>query len=268
MAQDVSGIRFEVIADPATLPETEILRLIEEFVELSGITTSYGDRTYLPAFDGWRRYYEQSGNRPSDYSTLALAYAGRALISLAAIKKRPPKEGTNPELLWVQLAITRPEYHGTGIAGAALMRVFDGRFVQSMREGYVIVRTPNPVVYEMVTRFIPIFREMGVEGRLYPVIKSPSEIEAIGGEERTTLAGLISEVCPGVPFDINTFVIRGYYSKYGALYKKYDFKCKNAAVNEYFSNHVKCEDQEGILIAVAYKPIAKDRMASGPAARA
>jgi hypothetical protein len=250
MSTDETPIRYRLIKQPRVLPEADIAKLTNEFIELSQLTTSYGDSTYLPARTGWTKYFHHEGARPHEYDRLSLAYRAERLISCAALKKQ--KLEGDSELIWLQLTITLPEYHGTGVAATTIMKMFDEEFLEGLNRGYVLVRTPNPIVFEMVRRFLPIFRQKGVAGTLYPVITPSGTLEPISRPEKEELCRLVARVSPGIPFDIDTFVIRGYYGQFGALYKAYDFYCKNKAVKDYFTTHLRCARQEGIVIVVKF----------------
>lgn len=246
-------IRYQVIKHPATLSEVEVARLTNELTELSRKTTSYGDGNYLPALTGWRKYYEYHGARPNDYSRLSLVYDRETLISCSAVKKLTLSDATNTDLIWLQLAMTLPKYQRSGIAATSLLKMLDDDFLSLLSQGYLVVRTPNPMVYEMVRRFLPIFAHKGLTGRLFPVIKCATAIEDISENEKVEIVEVLRRISPNSPFDTTTFVIGGYYKQFGALYKKYDFYCRNTDVREYFGKHLRCENQDGIAIVVKYQ---------------
>lgn len=255
-------IRYQLITHPAALPEAEIARLTNEFTELSRKTTSYGDGNYLPALVGWRKYYEYEGARPNDYTRLSLVYHGETLISCTAIKKLTLNDATNADLIWLQLAMTLPKYQRSVIAATSLLKMLDDNFLNLLSQGYLVVRTPNPMVYEMVRRFLPIFAHKGLTGRLFPVINRTATIEDISENEKTEIVEVLRRISPNTPFDATTFVIGGYYKQFGALYKKYDFYCRNTKVKDYFDKHLRCDNQDGIAIVVKYENHNK-RMAIG-----
>jgi hypothetical protein len=68
---------IEVLTNPESLPEERRQELITAFADLSAQTTGGEDwRSYRPAIDGWRKYYNAPGAGPQDYDRLVLIYDG------------------------------------------------------------------------------------------------------------------------------------------------------------------------------------------------
>jgi hypothetical protein len=247
-------IRFEVLTDPPGLPDERRRDLIDAFVELSARTTGGADwRSYQPAFDGWREYYNSPGARPQDFERLVLAYHGDMLIHFTAVARY---ELTPSEpLIFIRSGFTHNDYHGTGLLKAAIFTIFSPAWLQELAASSprvtLAIRTANPVVYEATRSLV---ERIGCQSpfafSMVPAILPGGKIAPVPDEVKELAKRTVAVVSPDSVFQPDTFVNKAYYKRYGALYKEAAFPCRNPATQEFFDRWIDYSNQDGILILV------------------
>jgi hypothetical protein len=234
--------------------------LLPRVVRLSALATGQGDLSYRPALEGWSRYYETPGDRLPDYHRISLVYANDELVSLAALKLIRTRGARPVDVIWLQLILTSPEYQRTAATVRALSQLLiDGEFQAPLQEGYLVARTPNPLVYEAATRLRDWINKRGqLEfSTVLPVIEQDGSLASVPIQHQGYLDEIVAMISQPEKFRRETFVVSGYYAAFGNLYKNYDFRCKSGAVREYFARHVRWETQDGLFLAAPFT--ARDR---------
>ena len=246
--------RFDVITDPPGLPDERRRELLDEFVELSARATGGADwRSYRPALDGWREYYNAPGARPQDFERIVLAYAGDMLIHFTAVARY---EITPAEpLIFIRSGFTHGDYHGTGLLKTAIFTIFSPAWLQELAGSYpkvtIAIRTANPVVYEATRNLIEYFGPQSpVAFSMVPEILPDAKIASVPDEIKDLAKRTVAIVSPESFFQPDTFVNKAYYKRYGALYKEPVFPCRNPATQEFFNRWIDHSNQDGILILV------------------
>jgi hypothetical protein len=248
------SFRFEIITDPPSLPAERHRELIDAFVELSARTTGGADwRSYRPALDGWREYYNAPGARPQDFERLVLAYDGDMLIHFTAVVRY---ELTPCEpLIFIRSGFTHNDYHGTGLLKTAVFTIFSPAWLQELAASSpkvtIAIRTANPVVYEAARNLVErIGSQSPVAFSMVPEILPGGKIAPVPDEVKELAQRTVAVVSPDSVFLPDTFVNKAYYKRYGALYKEAAFPCRNPATQEFFTRWIDYSNQDGILILV------------------
>lgn len=232
--------------------------LLRALVRVSALATSRGDLSYQPALEGWRRYYGTRGDRPQDYDRLSLVYANDELVSIAALKLLTTRLEAPVDVIWLQLILTAPEFQQTAatvraLSGLLLARDFQGR----LRGGYLVARTPNPLVYEATRRLRAwANRRSEIEfSSVLPAITAAGELAPVPDAHRAALNDIVGLISRPEKFNRDTFVVSGYYAAFGALYKDYTFACTSPEVRDYFARHVRWDTQDGLFFAVPFRRV-------------
>jgi hypothetical protein len=255
-----SALRGELIVSPSELSAERSAELTADIVRLSTLATSQGDLSYRPALEGWTRYYTTLGDRVQDYHRLSLIYAGQTAISIAALKLFRTKNDPQMDVIWLQLILTRPDFQNTAATVRALTQLLaDPSLLRQLGRGYLVARTPNPLVYEAARRMGTWIGKRGMfeVGAVLPTILPGAQLAPIPSEHAAHLQEIVGMISDPSKFKIETSVVAGYYAAFGDLYKNYDFRCRNAAVREYFARHVRWETQDGFFLAVPFDATAK-----------
>lgn len=248
------AFRIEVINDPPGLPEERQRELIESFIELSARTTGGADwRTYRPALDGWREYYNSPGARPQDFERLILIYDGDMFIHFTAVVRI---EHASEPLLFIRSGFTHNDYHGTGLLKTAILTIFSPIWLQELTDSYpkttIAIRTANPVVYEAARHLVEHLgsQSTAIEFSIFPEILPGGALAPVPQQIVDLAQRTVAIVSPGSTFLPELFVSKGYYKQFGPLYKESDFPCRNPATREFFERWVDHSNQDGILILV------------------
>jgi hypothetical protein len=250
------SLSCKVIARPTELGAEHVAELRRQMVELSVLATCQGELSYRPAVDGWSRYYTAPGNGPSDYARLSLVYANGDLVSLAALKLMKTRAEPSVDIIWLQLTLTAPEYQRTTATVRALSQLLiDPAFQGELHRGYLVVRTPNPLVYEAARRLRTWLNKRGILRfqLVIPTIQRDGSISPMPEEHKDKLNEIVSMISRPENFNPDTFVVSGYYRAFGELYKNYNFRCKNEEVRSYFARNVQCATQDGLFIAIHFE---------------
>jgi len=230
--------------------------LREQVIRLSALATSQGDLSYRPALEGWTRYYATPGDRPQDYHRLSLIYANDELVSLAALKLFKTQKEPQVDVIWLQLILTEPRYQRTAATARVLSQLLvDEDFQAGLTRGYMVARTPNPLVYDAARRLRAWINKRGMLefSRVLPVIEPNARLQPIPEQHRAHLNEIMSMISRPERFRSDTFVVSGYYEAFGPLYKAYEFRCKDEAIREYFARHVHWESQDGLFLAAPFQ---------------
>jgi hypothetical protein len=260
------GHRLELHTSPASLPEAKLLELIDAFVDLSARTTGGEDwRSYRPALDGWRQYYSSPGARPQDYDRLVLIYDEDLLIHFTGVIQL--MLAPSRPLVFIRSAMTLREYHGAGLLKSAILAVFSPRWLQelagSSEEVFFALRTANPIVYEATRNLVADYAPNPfLEFTMFPQISDGGGLAPMPDEIRAIAQRTVEMTSPGCQFLPETFVNKGYYKMYGALYKEPVFPCRNPVTQEYFNRVVDYSNQDGIIMLIRMRRRQPDAPAS------
>lgn len=246
-----NGYRVEVVSEPKKLSEERRKVLSQEFTDLS-VKASGGRNwsTYVPGKVGWADYYQTEGARPQDYDRMVLAYSGDQLAHFIALnvfwldEKHP--------ILWIHIAITDPVHQGAGILTMSSRALLTADWLKSVAPvTYAVFRTPNPVVYEAMKAFCLDHLNMGdLKVRAwYPEITEDSQLKTMPEEIRSLASTIARTLSPECPWDLEHFVIRGYFKKFGPLYSNdMQFPCRITGTRNYFAQNVHLQTQDGLLV--------------------
>ena len=248
------SFRIDVLTDLASLPEEKCKKLIDEFVELSYKTTGGTDwQSYQPAIEGWREYYNAVGARPQDYDQLLLIYDQDLLVHFTGVTRFNIEPSYR--LVWIRTAMTLKEYHGAGLLKTAILFVISPEWGRRFWDVYFVIRTANPIVYEATRNLMREYTaDSNLEISLYPQINKEGELDPVPGEIRDLAVLVTQRISPGCEFVPETFVNKGYFKSFGALYREPVFPCHNPATEQYFERVVDYSNQDGILILVRMQP--------------
>lgn len=254
MNPTAESYRLEVLTETASLPVSRRQELIDAFVELSARTTGGEDwRSYRPALEGWREYYNAPGARPQDYDRLVLIYDGDQLIHFAGVVEL--ELAPSRPLIFIRSAMTLKEYHGAGLLKSSILTIFSPSWLQSLarsaEEVFFAIRTANPIVYEATRTLLSgLTSHPELEFSLFPEIRDGGRLAPVPEEIRDIAIRTVEKTSPGCVFVPDTFVNKGYFKMYGALYKEPVFPCRNPATQQYFNQVVDYSNQDGILILI------------------
>ena len=173
------NLRVEVLERPASLSPEQRAQLIDEFVKLACQTTGGNEwRSYEPAINGWREYYNGVGARPQDYDRLMLIYDGDLLVHFTGIVLFELEPSLR--FIYVRTAMTLKQYHGTGLLKTAILGLLSKEWLRSIGEAYLILRTANPIVYEATNHLVTNFLAgPDLEFICYPTIKSDGGLDFV-----------------------------------------------------------------------------------------
>lgn len=253
MTERSEEYRLEVISEPHSLSPEREKQLIDAFINLS-CKASGGENweIYQPAREGWTEFYKGKGGRPSDYDRLVLAYDGDELIHFTGLQVLR----IEPDyiLLWIHIAITDPAYQGSGALMHSLLELLHPDWLLTLdRFTHVIFRTPNPIVYEAMRAFA---RHYSSSPRMrvtayYPKIKPDGTREAVPEEIQDVMLRAAKVLSPECPYDSDSFVIKGYFKRFGSLYKDTDFPCRVEGTKRYFEHYLDGSNQDGLLVMLS-----------------
>jgi hypothetical protein len=240
---------IRLVTDPNALGPEQAARLTSDFVDVSWRATGGPAwEAYTVAKAGWEKYYADVGNRPEDYNRLALVYYRGRLIHFTGVQVVALDERVR--LVWVHVAITDPAHQGKGALALAAKGMFDRRWLGEMPAGTLLVfRTPNPIAYEAMRSLATLVLP---NPRWYPNIADDGRAEPVPDDVRDLAVRISSKLSPESRFDPDTFVVHGYYGRYGDLYRQYDFPCRNQSIKRYFDAHVNERAHEGIMVLIRF----------------
>lgn len=243
-----SPITYEIIAQPSKLRGSDLEELTEAFCDVSIRASSFGARSYMPAVCGWRAYYSDTG-RPDRFDLIGLArnHSGH-VIAIVAYKNYTI---AGKPVCWWQTTLTLPEYQGAGVTKDLLRHVITAEFAAQYCSGYFVIRTPNPVVYTLAQSMARYLSTLGFQGCLYPRISDSQRIEPVPSAVMSDVRAILAAVASATPFDEGTFVLSGYYRKYGQLYRHYEFDCADPMVRNYFKANTSAQGMDGLFLLMS-----------------
>jgi hypothetical protein len=246
-----NGYRLEVISTPKSLSAERCQVLSHEFTDLSVRASGGQDwSTYVPGQVGWANYYQTKGARPQDYDRMVLAYSDRQLAHFIALNvfwldDRYP-------ILWIHIAITDPAHQGFGVLTQSSRALLATDWLKTVAPvTYAVFRTPNPIVYEAMKAFcLEHITGNNLKVReWYPQINEAGQLQAIPEDIRFMASRIAQTLSPECMWDLEHFVIRGYFKKFGPLYSSdMQFPCRVAGTQHYFDQNVHLATQDGLLV--------------------
>jgi len=249
---DNNLIEVNLIENPAHLSPEEASRITEDFIGLSWRACGGKDwRNYDTGRSAWTRFYQADGNRPRDFDFIITVYKGLQLIYMTCFQLVKLTPSTTA--IWCHLGMTDPQYQGTGNIArtfkeehlAGTLAFFDK--VEGQR--FLVARTPNPIVYEVMRRMTKPFMPAG---QFFPDIDPSAHIRPIPQRIRELAVRISEKLSSNCYFDPESFVLKGYFKEFGSLYHDYDFPCRNDAVTKYFEEHLDRSNMDGIMIIVDF----------------
>ena len=236
----------KLFSSPSDFASLNSADLSEQFANISARATG-GKlwREYQPGIDGWRDYFTGKGGRPEEYDRLVVIYSESKIVHFTAIKKLKIESW---DVYWTFVSITHPEFQKNSLLGLAMTKLFDIDWLKQNGNAFYICRTPNPIVYESFRQFSFLIEKLGFNSSFYPKIVSSDQIEAPSSSVCEFAHKVAKMISPECEFSDIDFVIRGYYKKYGFLYKEHYFKSNNKVVNSYIKNILDHDNQDGILL--------------------
>jgi hypothetical protein len=246
---------FNLIDSPRDLDNQTIDFYTKEFTHISIKATGGEDFIhYTPAVEGWTKYYLEKGNRPQDYDRLIVVQDEWGnVIHFTGLTLFDYKE---KKIIWVHITISDPAYHGNILLKRAWFYLFDLNWIKKMNNEVVIMfRTPNPLVYYSMRRFIIIIEKTNstVKCDFYPKIDEQGMMDEIPEEIKDFGYDLSKLISPDSEFIKDKFIIKGYYKNYGALYENHDFKIKNTELQDKFRNELDDTNEDGIFVLIKIK---------------
>ena len=246
---------FNLIDSPQNLDDDTIKFYTKEFTDISIKATGGEDFiNYAPAVDGWTKYYLEKGNRPQDYDRLIVVQNEfGSVIHFTGLTLFDYKD---KNIIWVHITISNPSHHGDILLKRAWYSLFDLNWINKMNKEVVIIfRTPNPLVYHSMHRFISIMEKTisTVKYDFYPKINELGVTEEIPDEIKDFGYDLSKLISPDREFIKDKFIIKGYYKDYGALYKNHNFKIKNTELQNKFRNELDDTNEDGIFVLIKIK---------------
>jgi hypothetical protein len=249
--------KLEIFEKDELVDKEKIAYLTDQFSLISWKATGGQNwQEYIPAKEGWAKYYKSEGGRPQDYDRLIILYDAQGKVihftGLTILNVGDER------IIWVHVTITDPKDQGTGVLNKALIKLFDFEWMRSLcASPKIIFRTPNPIVYNAMRSnvkhlqalhqnlLMDYFPKISDEGDLDPI---PSEIQELG----KSISKLISPTREFLP---DKFIIKGYYKDYGALYSDHKFNSYLSELQNFFRDHLDDENEDGffILINVTFK---------------
>lgn len=254
MSTAEKSYRVHIITEPASLSEEKSKELTDAFVNLACQTTGGEDwQSYRPAIEGWREYYTSPGARPQDFDRIVLIYDDDQLAHFTGVTifDLSPSH----KFVYIRIAMTLKQYHHDGLLGRAVLSVFSPEWMQQIGEFYFVSRTANPVIYEITRYFAREFSaKSDLDLTMYPQITDNCELESMPDHICDLAVRVAEKISPGCGLDPKTFVNKGYYKRFGPIYKEPVYYSHNPVTNTYFENTLDHSNQDGILILVHVKP--------------
>ena len=246
--------RVHIVTEPASLSEEQSKELTDAFVDLACQTTGGGDwQSYRPAIEGWRQYYTAPGARPRDFDRIVLIYDEERLIHFTGVTRFDLDPSHH--FVYIRIAMTLKQYHRTGSLRSAVLSVFSPDWMQQFGEFYFVSRTANPVIYEMTRSFAREFSDnSNLDLTMYPQITGGCELEPMPDEICDLAMSVAEKISPGCGLDPKTFVNKGYYKRFGPIYKEPVYYSRNPVTNRYFEQTLDHSNQDGILILIHVRP--------------
>jgi hypothetical protein len=246
--------RFHIVTEPAGLTEQKSKELTDTFVSLACQTTGGEDwQSYRPAIEGWREYYTTPGARPQDFDRIVLIYDEDQLVHFTGVTRFDLDPSHH--FVYIRIAMTLKQYHRAGLLRSAVLSVLSPEWIKHNGEFYFVSRTANPVIYETTRQFAREFSATSdLDLTMYPQITEECELEPMPDEIRD-LAGRVAEkISPGCGLDPSTFLNRGYYKRFGPIYKEPVYYSHNPVTNRYFEQTLDHSNQDGILLLIHVQP--------------
>jgi hypothetical protein len=238
------GVRVELVASPRTLPTSRANEITNGMIDLTWRACRGGDEGKWDLIrDGWQEYYDAGGSRAEDYDRLVLVYANERMVQFSGmmVKRMRP----DVTLLWYHVACTDPAFQGAGAFGAALRLIVDPDWCRSFPEPtYIVFRTPNPVIYVTGYRYVASISD---EWDYQPKITPGAKIEPLPRAVHELARRMSATIAPGSEYDADTFVVRDFLGRHGAIYRTPAPPAKDATVNEYFETHLRRQPQDALF---------------------
>jgi hypothetical protein len=246
--------RFQIVTEPANLSEEKSGELTDAFVNLACQTTGGEDwQSYRPAIEGWRQYYTTPGARPRDFDRIVLIYDEDRLIHFTGVTRFDLDPSHH--FVYIRIAMTLKSYHGAGLLRGAVLSVFSLEWMRQIGEFYFVSRTANPVIYETTRYFAREFSaNTDLDLNMYPQITDDCELGPMPDEIRDLAVQVAERISPGCGLDPKTFVNKGYYKRFGPIYKEPIYYSRNSVTNRYFEQNLDHSNQDGILMLIHVQP--------------
>lgn len=248
-------VSLKLFENPSLLSKEEVDKFTKEFSLISWKATG-GEHweTYLPAKEGWERYYLEEGSRPQDYDRLVVVFdENNKVIHFTGLTIF---ETQYEKIVWVHIIITEPEYQGNGFLKNVLFKLFDEQWLRSLgKELIVMFRTPNPLVYYTMTQFsqLLIRKYKDISFDYHPKINRDGVIEEIPDHIQKLGQRISKLISPQREFIPSKFIIKGYYKDYGALYENHDFRIRNESLQNVFRQFLDDSNEDGFFIIIQFK---------------
>jgi hypothetical protein len=238
--------RVSLVDQPGALSPSARSELTAKLVDLSWrATAGAAGESYEVGQRGWEAYYGSVGNRVSDYDRMVLVEQDERLLHAMCVQTLRLGDTT---LVWIHIAITDPAYHASGLLGLAAAAMFAPGWLGTLPAPRAAVfRTPNPIAYEAVRALAP---RLSARAQVYPQIEASGVLSPTPERVRALCQQVSAQLSPGCEFDPETFVLRGYYKQFGALYSSFDFPCRSPGVAKYFSKALDAKGMDGLVIWV------------------
>jgi hypothetical protein len=242
--------RVHIVTEPANLSEEKSKELTDAFVNLACQTTGGEDwQSYRPAHEGWREYYTSPGARPRDFDRIVLIYDEDRLVHFTGVTRFDLDPSHH--FVYIRIAMTLKQYHRAGLLRSAVLSIFSPEWMGRIGEFYFVSRTANPVIFEMTRHFVRDFSaNSDLSLTMYPQINDDCELAAMPDEIRDLAVSVAERISPGCGLDPETFLNRGYYKRYGPIYKEPVYYSRNPVTNRYFEQTLDHSNQDGILILI------------------
>lgn len=246
---------YNLIDSPQKLDDDTIEFYTKEFTGISIKATGGEDFIhYAPAVDGWTKYYLEKGNRPQDYDRLIVVQDDLGnVIHFTGLTLLDYKD---KKIIWVHITISDPEYHGNILLKRAWFSLFDLNWIKKINKEVVIMfRTPNPLVYHSMSRFIKIIEKKiaTIKFDFYPKINELGIMEEIPNKIKDFGYDLSKLISPDREFIKDRFIIKGYYKDYGALYENHNFRIKTTDLQKKFRHELDDTNEDGIFVLIKIK---------------
>lgn len=246
--------RVHIVTEPASLSEEKSKELTDAFVNLACQTTGGEDwQSYQPAIEGWREYYTSPGARAHDFDRIVLIYDDDQLVHFTGVTRF--NFDTSHNFVYIRIAMTLKQYHREGLLRRAVLSVFSPEWMKRFGEFYFVSRTANPVIYETTRYFVRAFSaNSDLDLTMYPQITTDCELDPMPDDIRDLAVRVAEKISPGCGLDPKTFVNKGYYKRFGPIYKEPVYYSHNPVTNRYFEHTLDHSNQDGILILIHVKP--------------
>lgn len=234
----------KLVACPADLGTAELERIQEALVDLNYRAVRGRDRaTYENSRIGWHEYYSRHPIR--DLTRFITVYDGKRLAHFAGWKVL--RDDPDLNFIWGVVSVSDPSYQGKGLMASAFPLIADAAWFRSFPPTtYVVARTINPWIYEYMARIAAL--DPAWAASFHPRIAPGATIEEVPPDTRRVAARIAARLSPNCHFDADRFVIRGFLSEFGSIYREPPPDSRVSATSEYFRRHVRYEDQDALLM--------------------